>query len=132
MWKPIDLRFDYNLLLAGKLKNTSIQDLKKMVTTHQKEFVKVKAHMPGTLMGECIESLNALDEFYKMRLSKEAAAKKSVVKKSPAQQRLTPTQVYKQKFGSLPTEDYRSAFGSFDKASYSRWLLAQVREGKAE
>ena len=133
MWRPVDLRFDHNMMKSGELDKVPATEIRNIIDSHKAEFEKVKGHMPGNLMGECLESLDALEGYYKLRLSKgsKGRTRKPV---SKAKAKKTPTERYKELFGSSPTEDYRKLFGSFDKRGYAKWLSQQVREteGKAK
>lgn len=132
MWRPVDLRFDHNMMKSGELDKVPATEVRNIIDSHKAEFEKVKGHMPGNLMGECLESLDALEGYYKLRLSKGSkgrgrkSAPEKLTKKSP-------TERYKELYGSAPTEDYRKLFGQFDKRAYARWLTERVRsQDKAE
>lgn len=135
MWRPVDLRFDHNMMKSGELDKVPAAEIRLIIDSHKSEFEKVKGHMPGNLMGECLESLDALEGYYKLRLSKGSRGRaRKPAPKAGQDKKQTPTERYKELFGSSPTEDYRKLFGSFDKRGYAKWLSQQVREteGKAK
>ena len=136
MWRPVDLRFDHNMMKSGELDKVPATEIRLIIDSHRSEFEKLKGHMPGNLMGECLESLDALEGYYKLRLSKgsKGRTRKTALKTGQNSKRKTPTERYKELFGSSPTEDYRSLFGTFDKRGYAKWLSQRVREseGKAK
>ena len=135
MWKPIDLRMDYILSMGGKLDDVPVAELKKTIANHRKEFQKMKAEMPKAILDDCNESLNALDEYYKLRLSKGKGGKQPKVsepKPSQSGSKLSPTERYKKLYNSQPAQDFRDEFGKYDKKVYSRWLLEKVKEAEAK
>ena len=135
MWRPVDLRFDHNMMKSGEFDKVPATEIRNIIDSHKAEFEKVKGHMPGNLMGECLESLDALEGYYKLRLSKGSKGRsRKPAPKGQNIKRKSPTERYKELFGSPPTEDYRKLFGSFDKKGYSKWLSQQVKatEDKAK
>lgn len=128
MWRPVDLRFDHNMMKSGEFDKVPATEIRLIIDSHRSEFEKVKGHMPGNLMGECLESLDALEGYYKLRLSKGSKGRaRKPASKTERKAKKTPTERYKELFGSPPTEDYRKLFGSFDKRGYTKWLSQQVR-----
>lgn len=133
MWKPIDLRFDYILSMGSGLDGVPIAELKQTIANHRKEFGKLKSQMPKAVLDDCNESLNALDNYYKMRLSKEKGAKVPKEPKAyPQGSKLSPTERYKELYKSLPSQDFRAEFGQYDKKVYSKWLVEKVKEAEAK
>ena len=135
MWKPIDLRMDYILSMGGKLDDVPVAELKKTIANHRKEFQKMKSVMTKAILDDCNESLDALDEYYKLRLSKGKSGKQpraSEPKPTQPGSKLSPTERYKQLYKSQPAQDFRNEFGRYDKKVYSRWLLERVKEAEAK
>lgn len=134
MWRPSSLWFDVTLMNAGELDKTATSEIRDLIDSHRAEVEKMKKFMPSVLISECNESLNELEKYYKLRLSKgpKATAKKPAPKKATAKK--SQTERYKELFGTPPTQDYRNIFGTFDRAAYAKWLAERVRsaEGKAK
>ena len=134
MWRPSSLWFDVALMSAGKFEGVATSEIKDLIDSHKKEIEKMKEFMPAALVSECNESLNLLEKYYKLRLSKgpKPPAKKPAPKKATAKK--SATERYKELFGTPPTQDYRQIFGTFDRAGYAKWLAERVRsaEGKAK
>lgn len=130
MWRPVDLRFDHNMMKSGELDKVPATEIRNIIDSHKAEFEKLKGHMPGNLIGECLENLDALEGYYKLRLSKgsKGRSRKPVSKAETTKK--TPTERYKELFGTPPTEDYRKLFGTFDKKGYAKWLSQQVRSSE--
>lgn len=137
MWRPSSLWFDVTLMNAGELDKVATTELRDLIDSHRGEVEKMKKFMPSALISECNESLNELEKYYKLRLSKGSklpAKNKQPAQKGPAKVRKSATERYKELFGTQPTQDYRNIFGVFDRAGYAKWLAEQVRtaEGKAK
>lgn len=134
MWRPSSLWFDVTLMNAGELDKTATPEIRDLIDSHRGEVEKMKKFMPSALISECNESLNELEKYYKLRLSKgtKVQAKKQAPKKTPAKK--SATERYKELFGTPPTQDYRQIFGTFDRAGYAKWLAERVRsaEGNAK